>query len=177
MIFTRTTIDDVIIFEPEVYGDSRGYFYESYNKKRFEEIIGREVNFVQDNQSLSKKNVLRGLHYQNTPYSQGKLVRCISGEIFDVAVDLRPDSKTYKRWVGVYLSGENNKQLWIPEGFAHGFYVRSETAVFAYKCTSYYMPSEENTIRWDSPDIGIKWPLAEDEIIISAKDLAGKFNL
>ncbi|HCD2003259.1 TPA: dTDP-4-dehydrorhamnose 3,5-epimerase, partial [Citrobacter farmeri] len=135
---------------------------------------GRKINFVQDNQSFSSKNVIRGLHYQDEPYSQGKLVRCISGEIFDVAVDLRHNSATYGQWVGEYLSGENCKQLWIPEGFAHGFCVISDEAIFAYKCTNFYNPEAENTIRWDSPTLSIKWPVSEDELIISDKDLAGR---
>lgn len=170
----ETHIPDLLIFEPKKYGDSRGYFFESYNMKVFEEATGRKIDFVQDNQSFSSKNVIRGLHYQDEPYSQGKLVRCISGEIFDVAVDLRHNSATYGQWVGEYLSGENCKQLWIPEGFAHGFCVISDEAIFAYKCTNFYNPEAENTIRWDSPRLSIKWPVSEDELIISDKDLAGR---
>jgi len=170
----KTYISDVLIFEPQKYGDSRGYFFESYNMKVFEEAIGKKINFVQDNQSFSSKNVIRGLHYQDEPYAQGKLVRCISGEIFDVAVDLRNDSSTYGQWVGEYLSGENCKQLWIPEGFAHGFCVISDNAIFAYKCTNFYNPEAENTIRWNSAELSIKWPIDENEMIISNKDLAGR---
>lgn len=170
----ETHIPGVLIFEPQKHGDSRGYFFESYNMKVFEEATGRKIDFCQDNQSFSRKNVIRGLHYQDEPYSQGKLVRCISGEIFDVAVDLRTNSATYGQWIGEYLSGENCKQLWIPEGFAHGFCVVSDEAIFTYKCTNFYYPAAENTIRWDSPKLDIKWPVNEDELIISDKDLAGK---
>ncbi|EML9985559.1 MULTISPECIES: dTDP-4-dehydrorhamnose 3,5-epimerase [Citrobacter] len=170
----ETHIPGVLIFEPQKYGDSRGYFFESYNMKVFEKATGKKIDFVQDNQSFSRKNVIRGLHYQDEPYSQGKLVRCISGEIFDVAVDLRQNSATYGQWIGEYLSGENCKQLWIPEGFAHGFCVVSDEAIFTYKCTNFYNPAAENTIRWDSPELAIKWPVNGDEMIISDKDLAGK---
>lgn len=170
----ETHIPGVLIFEPQKFGDSRGYFFESYNMKVFEKATGKKIDFVQDNQSFSRKNVIRGLHYQDEPYSQGKLVRCISGEIFDVAVDLRQNSATYGQWIGEYLSGENCKQLWIPEGFAHGFCVVSDEAIFTYKCTNFYNPAAENTIRWDSPELAIKWPVNGDEMIISDKDLAGK---
>ncbi|HCQ3123674.1 TPA: dTDP-4-dehydrorhamnose 3,5-epimerase, partial [Escherichia coli] len=134
----KTEIPDVLIFEPKVFGDERGFFMESFNQRQFEEIVGRKISFVQDNHSKSKKGVLRGLHYQLPPFAQGKLVRCINGEVYDVAVDLRPESINYGKWVGIILSAENKKQLWIPEGFAHGFLVISEFAEFAYKTTNYY---------------------------------------
>ncbi|EGD4761119.1 dTDP-4-dehydrorhamnose 3,5-epimerase, partial [Escherichia coli] len=124
--------------------------------------------------SYSSKNVLRGLHYQSEPYAQGKLVRCIMGEVFDVAVDIRKESESYGQWVGVFLSEDNNRQLWIPEGFAHGFLVKSDKAIFAYKCTNFYNPSAENTIRWDSPDLAIEWPLDDEDLLISEKDLLGR---
>ncbi|WP_417651894.1 dTDP-4-dehydrorhamnose 3,5-epimerase, partial [Escherichia coli] len=138
---------EVLIFEPKKFEDSRGYFFESFNQRLFEDAVGKETLFVQDNQSYSSKNVLRGLHYQSEPYAQGKLVRCIMGEVFDVAVDIRKESESYGQWVGVFLSEDNNRQLWIPEGFAHGFLVKSDKAIFAYKCTNFYNPSAENTIR------------------------------
>ncbi|HBC2932241.1 TPA: dTDP-4-dehydrorhamnose 3,5-epimerase, partial [Escherichia coli O146] len=140
----------------------------------FEDAVGKETLFVQDNQSYSSKNVLRGLHYQSEPYAQGKLVRCIMGEVFDVAVDIRKESESYGQWVGVFLSEDNNRQLWIPEGFAHGFLVKSDKAIFAYKCTNFYNPSAENTIRWDSPDLAIEWPLDDEDLLISEKDLLGR---
>lgn len=151
-----------------------GYFFESFNQRLFEDAVGKEILFVQDNQSYSSKNVLRGLHYQSEPYAQGKLVRCIMGEVFDVAVDIRKESESYGQWVGVFLSEDNNRQLWIPEGFAHGFLVKSDKAIFAYKCTNFYNPSAENTIRWDSPDLAIEWPLDDEDLLISEKDLLGR---
>ncbi|ELH6628961.1 dTDP-4-dehydrorhamnose 3,5-epimerase, partial [Escherichia coli] len=144
-----------LIFEPKVFGDERGFFFESFNQKVFEEAVGRKVNFVQDNHSRSVKGVLRGLHFQIKPYSQAKLVRCVKGEVYDVAVDIRPESSTYCKWVGVFLSAQNKKQLWIPEGFAHGFVVVSDEAEFLYKTTNYYMPSAEGCIRWDDPALNI----------------------
>lgn len=156
------------------FEDSRGYFFESFNQRLFEDAVGKEILFVQDNQSYSSKNVLRGLHYQSEPYAQGKLVRCIMGEVFDVAVDIRKESESYGQWVGVFLSEDNNRQLWIPEGFAHGFLVKSDKAIFAYKCTNFYNPSAENTIRWDSPDLAIEWPLDDEDLLISEKDLLGR---
>ncbi|EEY2311266.1 dTDP-4-dehydrorhamnose 3,5-epimerase, partial [Escherichia coli] len=164
----------VLIFEPKKFEDSRGYFFESFNQRLFEDAVGKETLFVQDNQSYSSKNVLRGLHYQSEPYAQGKLVRCIMGEVFDVAVDIRKESESYGQWVGVFLSEDNNRQLWIPEGFAHGFLVKSDKAIFAYKCTNFYNPSAENTIRWDSPDLAIEWPLDDEDLLISEKDLLGR---
>ncbi|EFH8994319.1 TPA: dTDP-4-dehydrorhamnose 3,5-epimerase [Escherichia coli] len=170
----KTVIPEVLIFEPKKFEDSRGYFFESFNQRLFEDAVGKETLFVQDNQSYSSKNVLRGLHYQSEPYAQGKLVRCIMGEVFDVAVDIRKESESYGQWVGVFLSEDNNRQLWIPEGFAHGFLVKSEKAIFAYKCTNFYNPSAENTIRWDSPDLAIEWPLEDEDLLISEKDLLGR---
>ncbi len=166
---TRTKIDDVFTVEPTVFGDERGYFMETYNENDFKEE-GIDLTFVQDNQSLSTKGVLRGLHFQYTQ-PQGKLVRVIKGEVFDVAVDLRKDSDTYGQWVGVILTSENKKQLYIPEGFAHGFLVLSDTAEFAYKCTDFYLPEDEGGIQWNDPDIGIEWPIDNmDKIILSDKD-------
>ena len=145
------------IIEPKVFGDDRGFFLESFNLNRYEEALGQKLNFVQDNQSFSQKGVLRGLHIQN-PKAQGKLVSVVHGEVFDVAVDVREGSPTFGKWYGVYLSGENKKQFWIPKGFAHGFMVTSDTALFTYKCDDYYSPESEFSIRWDDPSIGIKWP-------------------
>lgn len=170
----KTVIPEVLIFEPKKFEDSRGYFFESFNQRLFEDAVGKETLFVQDNQSYSSKNVLRGLHYQSEPYAQGKLVRCIMGEVFDVAVDIRKESESYGQWVGVFLSEDNNRQLWIPEGFAHGFLVKSDKAIFAYKCTNFYNPSAENTIRWDSPDLAVEWPLDDEDLLISEKDLLGR---
>ncbi|EQV91226.1 dTDP-4-dehydrorhamnose 3,5-epimerase [Escherichia coli KOEGE 71 (186a)] len=166
----ETEIPDVLIFEPKVFGDERGFFFESFNQKVFEEAVGRKINFVQDNHSRSVKGVLRGLHFQIKPYSQAKLVRCVKGEVYDVAVDIRPESSTYCKWVGVFLSAQNKKQLWIPEGFAHGFVVVSDEAEFLYKTTDYYMPSAEGCIRWDDPVLNIDWPMKANELILSDKD-------
>lgn len=166
----KTEIPDVLIFEPKVFGDERGFFMESFNQKVFEEAVGRKVEFVQDNHSKSSKGVLRGLHYQLEPYAQGKLVRCVVGEVFDVAVDIRKSSPTFGKWVGVNLSAENKRQLWIPEGFAHGFLVLSDTAEFVYKTTNYYMPSAEGCVRWDDPVLNIDWPMKTNELILSDKD-------
>lgn len=172
MNISRTKIPDVLIIEPKVFGDERGFFYESYNHKNFEQAVGKEVNFVQDNHSKSTKGVLRGLHFQKAPYSQGKLVRCILGEVFDVAVDIRENSDTYGEWVGIVLSAENKRQLWIPEGFAHGFLVLSETAEFLYKATNYYHPESEGGIIWNDKNISIDWPIDNNNIILSQKDMA-----
>ncbi|PHM25744.1 dTDP-4-dehydrorhamnose 3,5-epimerase [Xenorhabdus ehlersii] len=168
----KTEIENLLIFEPKVFGDERGFFMETFNQKIFEEEIGKKINFVQDNHSKSNKGVLRGLHYQLEPHGQGKLVRCIVGEVFDVAVDIRKNSKTYGKWVGVNLSAENKRQFWIPEGFAHGFLVLSDTAEFIYKTTNYYAPNYEKSIKWDDKNIAINWPLANDPIL-SAKDQNG----
>lgn len=168
-----TTIADVKIIEPSVFGDERGFFMETWNQKQFEELVtGKSTKFVQDNHSKSKKGILRGLHYQ-TKNTQGKLVRVVSGEVFDVAVDIRKDSPTFGESVGVYLSSENKRQLWIPEGFAHGFYVTSDTAEFVYKCTDYYNPSAEVSIVWNDSTLSIDWPVS-DFPLLSDKDRAGK---
>lgn len=169
MKIIATCIPDVLIFEPQVFGDERGFFLESFNSKVFSQSIGREVDFVQDNHSKSCKGVLRGLHYQNPPYEQGKLVRCIVGEVYDVAVDLRKNSLTYRKWVGINLSAENKRQLWIPEGFAHGFLVISETAEFVYKTTNYYNKEHERGIRWDDESLNINWGDIGN-LILSEKD-------
>ncbi|OPA87017.1 dTDP-4-dehydrorhamnose 3,5-epimerase [Pseudomonas fluorescens] len=168
---TPLAIVDVVLFEPKVFGDERGFFFESFNHRSFEEAIGRPVRFVQDNHSRSVKGVLRGLHYQ-IQQTQGKLVRVVEGEVFDVAVDIRRSSPTFGRWVGAYLSAENKHQLWVPEGFAHGFVVLSETAEFLYKTTDYYEPAYERSILWSDPDLDIQWPLAGPPGL-SSKDQQG----
>ncbi|MGD8162226.1 dTDP-4-dehydrorhamnose 3,5-epimerase [Pantoea sp. FN0307] len=165
----KTDIPDVLIFEPKVFGDERGFFMESFNQRVFEESIGRKVNFVQDNHSKSIKGVLRGLHFQAAPYAQGKLVRCVVGEVFDVAVDVRKGSETFGQWVGVLLSADNKRQLWIPEGFAHGFLTLSETAEFFYKTTNYYHPDSDKGIIWSDKTINISWPEGYN-YILSEKD-------
>ncbi|EBB5999232.1 dTDP-4-dehydrorhamnose 3,5-epimerase [Salmonella enterica] len=165
----KTEIPDILIFEPKVFSDERGFFMESFNQKVFEEAVGRKIEFVQDNHSKSTKGVLRGLHYQVEPYAQGKLVRCIAGEVFDVAVDIRKDSETFGKWVGVNISSENKRQLWIPEGFAHGFLVLSDSADFLYKTSNYYSPIHERGIVWNDPTININWPINIDKIL-SEKD-------
>ena len=167
-----TAIPDVKIIEPKVFGDDRGFFFESFNQKRFEEAIGRQVVFVQDNHSRSAKGVLRGLHYQ-IQHPQGKLVRVVVGEVYDVAVDLRQSSPTFGQWVGVTLSAENKRQLWIPEGFAHGFVVTSEAAEFLYKTTDYWHPEHERCLVWNDAKLGIDWPLTEIPAL-SGKDAAGR---
>lgn len=164
-----TAIPDVLVIEPKVFGDERGFFFESFNQQVFNEALGLNVVFVQDNHSRSSRNVLRGLHYQIPPKPQGKLVRVVQGEVFDVAVDIRRGSATYGRWVGVHLSADNKKQLWIPPGFAHGFLTLSETADFLYKTTDYYSPQHERCIRWNDESIGIKWPVT-GPVVVSAKD-------
>lgn len=164
----KTEIPEVLLFEPNVFGDERGFFFESFNHKKFEQAVGYPVTFVQDNHSKSSKSVLRGLHYQSSPHAQGKLVRCVSGEVFDVAVDIRFGSPTFGKWVGVHLSAENKKQLWIPEGFAHGFVTLSETAEFLYKTTEYYHPESEASIIWNDSILNIKWPISD--IKLSQKD-------
>ncbi|MCI2291178.1 MULTISPECIES: dTDP-4-dehydrorhamnose 3,5-epimerase [Enterobacter] len=172
----KTDIPDVLIFEPKVFGDDRGFFFESFSQKVFEEAVGRKVEFVQDNHSKSCKGVLRGLHYQLEPYAQGKLVRCVAGEVFDVAVDIRKSSPTFGKWVGVNLSAENKRQLWIPEGFAHGFLVLSDVAEFVYKTTNYYHPECEKGLLWNDSSLNISWPI-KDEPQLSLKDSkAEKFS-
>lgn len=172
----ETTIPEVKIFEPRVFGDERGFFFESFNQKLFEEATGLKRQFVQDNHSKSVRGVLRGLHYQLPPMAQGKLVRVVQGEVYDVAVDIRQSSPTFGQWVGVHLSAENKRQLWIPEGFAHGFLTLSETAEFLYKTTNYYSPQDEGAIIWNDPQLAIDWPQT-GEIQLSVKDqLAPAFN-
>ena len=167
---TPLAIPDVLLIEPEVFGDERGFFFESFNQLEFDAAVGRKVHFVQDNHSRSARNVLRGLHYQ-IEQSQGKLVRVVAGEVFDVAVDIRRVSPTFGRWVGTRLSAENKRQLWIPEGFAHGFLVLSESAEFLYKTTDYYAPQHAHAIAWNDTQIAIDWPLA-GKPVLSAKDQA-----
>ena len=166
-----TAIPEVLIIEPAVFGDARGAFFESWNQRAFDALVGRDVRFVQDNHSASVRGVLRGLHYQ-VQNAQGKLVRVSEGEVFDVAVDLRRSSPTFGRWVGERLSAANNRMLWIPEGFAHGFVVLSERATFLYKATDYYAPAHERSLLWNDPAIGIVWPL-EGEPTLKPKDAAG----
>ena len=167
--FIETKIKDLYIIEPKVFGDDRGYFMESYNRRDFVEA-GLDMRFVQDNESKSKKGVLRGMHFQ-TKFTQGKLVRVIQGEVYDVAVDLRKGSPTYGAWEGILLSSENKKQFYVPEGFAHGFLVLSDEAVFNYKCTNLYSPEYDGGLLWNDPEVGIEWPLdGIDEIILSEKD-------
>lgn len=168
---TPLSIPDVVLFEPRVFGDERGFFFESFNQKVFEAAIGAPVQFVQDNHSRSARNVLRGLHYQ-IQQAQGKLVRVVQGEVFDVAVDLRKSSPSFGKWVGAVLSAENKKQLWVPAGFAHGFVTLSETAEFLYKTTDYYAPEHERCIRWNDPDLAIAWGV-EGEPLVSGKDSEG----
>ena len=170
MQVTPTAIPDVLVIEPKVFGDERGFFLESFNQKAFDAAIGRTVTFVQDNHSRSRKGVLRGLHFQQAPHAQGKLVRVIQGSVFDVAVDVRRGSATFGHWVGLELSAVNHKQLWIPAGLAHGFLVTSASADFLYKTTDYYEPASERALRWDDPAFGIAWPDIGEAPTLSAKD-------
>ena len=165
-----TVIADVLVLQPKVFGDARGFFLESFNQNAFDAAVGHHVNFVQDNHSRSARGVLRGLHFQKGAKAQGKLVRVTAGAVFDVAVDIRRDSPTFGRWVGVELSGENHRQLWVPPGLAHGFLVLSETADFLYKTTEFYSPADEGAVRWDDPDLGIAWPALGQPPTLSAKD-------
>lgn len=167
----RLAIPEVIVFEPKVFGDARGGFFESFNQRVFENSVGYSVAFVQDNHSVSSQGVLRGLHYQ-IKQPQGKLVRVVRGEVFDVAVDLRRGSPTFKQWVATYLSADNKKQMWVPPGFAHGFLVLSDTAEFLYKTTDYYAPEHERCLLWNDAEIGVQWPI-KDNAILSSKDAAG----
>jgi dTDP-4-dehydrorhamnose 3,5-epimerase len=169
---TVTSIPDVLVIEPKVFGDARGFFFESFNQKAFDEAVGRHVEFVQDNHSRSSKGVLRGLHYQ-IQQAQGKLVRVVRGSVYDVAVDIRRSSPTFGRWVGVELSESNHKQLWIPSGFAHGFLALSEVAEFLYKTTDYYAPAHERCIAWDDETLAIGWPSVGFPPVLSAKDALG----
>lgn len=169
---TPSQLPEVLIFEPRVFGDDRGFFFESFNQRDFEQLTGLGLQFVQDNHSRSARGVLRGLHYQ-IRHPQGKLVRVTHGEVFDVSVDLRRSSPTFGQWAGVTLSGENKRQLWIPPGFAHGFVVTSENAEFLYKTTDYWFPEHERSLLWNDPALGIQWPLS-GEPKLAAKDIAGK---
>ena len=172
MKFTPTAIPEVLLIEPKVFGDSRGFFMETWQQKEFNEQVS-EYSFVQDNHSKSSKGILRGLHYQ-LQQSQGKLVRVVQGSVFDVAVDMRKSSPTFGQWVGYELSAENNRMLWVPPGFAHGFYVMSDTAEFVYKCTDYYAPEFERSLAWDDPTVGIEWPIESGETpLLSEKDANG----
>ena len=170
MKVTPTAIAGVLIIEPRVFGDERGFFFESFNQQAFDDAVGRHVEFVQDNHSRSARGVLRGLHYQVEPHAQGKLVRVAQGCVFDVVVDIRPTSPTYGQWVGMELSHTNQRQLWIPPGLAHGFLVVSEHADFLYKTTGYYVPQAERSLRWDDADVAIAWPDVGVPVTLSAKD-------
>ena len=170
------SIPEVLLIEPRVFGDDRGFFYESFNQRAFNDATGLNLDFVQDNHSKSAQHVLRGLHYQ-IQQPQGKLVRVVAGEVFDVAVDLRRNSATFGKWVGEILSGKNSRQLWVPPGFGHGFLVLSETAEFLYKTTDYYAPAHERCIVWNDPTLAIKWPLGHAEPLLSGKDSAGQLFL
>ena len=165
-----TAVADVLIIEPKVFGDTRGFFMESFNQQAFNEATGSRFDFVQDNHSRSSRGVLRGLHYQLPPHAQGKLVRVTSGAVFDVAVDIRQGSATFGQWVGSELTAENHKQLWIPPGFAHGFVVLSDTADFLYKTTAYYAPQSDRGVLWNDPQIGIQWPNLGMDFLLSDKD-------
>jgi dTDP-4-dehydrorhamnose 3,5-epimerase len=167
-----TTLPEVLVLEPRVFGDQRGYFFESHNRRTFDAAIGLAVDFVQDNQSHSPRGVLRGLHYQLEPHAQGKLVRVTAGRVFDVAVDMRRSSPRFGRWAGIELSADNFRQLWIPPGFAHGFLVLSDSADVLYKATAYYAPSSERAVRWDDPDLAIAWPDLGTAPTVSEKDAA-----
>lgn len=170
-----TKIADVKIFEPAVFGDERGFFFESFSQRKFDDAVGRHVEFVQDNHSKSSKGVLRGLHYQLNPFAQGKLVRCVAGAVFDVAVDIRKKSPFFGQWVGVELSSDNKRQLWIPEGFAHGFLTLTDNTEFVYKTTNFYSKESERSILWNDPSINIDWP--ETNVLLSEKDkLASLFS-
>lgn len=169
MNFTKTGIEGVVIIEPKLFNDARGYFFESFSQREFDEAV-RRVRFVQDNESRSSRGVVRGLHFQKPPFAQSKLVRVISGAVLDVAVDIRRGSPTFGRHVAVELSGENHRQVFIPRGFAHGFSVLTESVVFQYKCDNYYSPESEGAIAWDDPDLGIDWKIASSDVILSEKD-------
>jgi len=169
MKMTRTDIEGLVVIEPRVFGDSRGYFFESFSQREFEKEVG-QVWFVQDNESKSSYGVVRGLHFQKPPHTQSKLVRVVKGRVLDVAVDLRRDSKTYGKYFSVELTEDNHLQLFIPKGFAHGFAVLSDEAVFQYKCDEFYAPESEGAIAWNDPDIGVDWQIPEDKVILSEKD-------
>lgn len=167
MEITKTPLDGLLIFKPEIFSDSRGYFMETFRQQIFEKL-GMEINFVQDNQSISSKGVLRGMHFQKAPHEQGKLVRVISGSVLDVAVDIRKESPTYKNWFSIELSGSNHLILWIPKGFAHGFLSLEDNTIFSYKCTAYYHPEYERSFRYDDPEVGIKW--GHGQPVLSERD-------
>lgn len=169
MKMTRTDIEGLVVIEPRVFGDSRGYFFESFSQREFEKEVG-QVRFVQDNESKSSYGVIRGLHFQKPPHTQSKLVRVVKGRVLDVAVDLRRDSKTYGKYFSIELTEDNHLQLFIPKGFAHGFAVLSDEAVFQYKCDEFYAPESEGAIAWNDPDIGVDWQIPEDKVILSEKD-------
>ena len=172
MKITPTALPGVLILEPKVFSDERGFFFESFNQREFDASVGKHVEFVQDNHSQSRRGVLRGLHYQLPPHAQGKLVRVCQGRVFDVAVDMRRGTATFGRWIGTVLDAEEQRQLWIPAGFAHGFLVLSEGAHFLYKSTAYYAPEAEQTVRWDAPELCIRWPDLGMTPILSTKDAA-----
>lgn len=171
MTVTETGIKDLFIIEPKIFGDERGYFFEVYSERDFHEATGLDIRFVQDNESKSARGVLRGLHFQNNPYSQAKLIRVVRGSVQDVAVDLRSGSPTFGRYVSVILSEENKKMFFIPAGFAHGFLTLEDDVIFQYKCSQFYEPSSEGSIRWDDPDIGVDWMLKDEKYILSPKDM------
>ena len=170
MNIIKTDIDGPLIIEPRIFGDSRGYFFESFNARDFKEGIGLDINFVQDNESRSHYGVVRGLHFQRPPFAQSKLVRCVKGRVVDVAVDIRKGSPTYGKYVACELSEDNHRQFFVPKGFAHGFAVLSKDAIFQYKCDDFYHPEAEGAIMWNDPDIGIDWPIPAEDIELSAKD-------
>jgi dTDP-4-dehydrorhamnose 3,5-epimerase len=173
MKVTPTELPGVLVLEPKVFGDARGFFMESFNQRTFDQAVGHEVKFVQDNHSRSARGVLRGLHYQLPPHAQGKLVRVTAGRVWDVAVDVRRGSATFGKWTGTELSGENHRQMWVPPGFAHGFVVLSDSADFLYKTTDYYAPQAERCVRWDDPALGITWPEVGVQFVLSGKDAVG----
>ena len=170
MNIIRTDIPDLLVIEPDIYGDSRGYFFESFSRRKFEDATGIKVDFVQDNESRSSYGVVRGLHFQKSPYAQAKLVRVVRGRVRDIAVDLRPDSPTFGKYHAIELSEDDHRQFFIPKGFAHGFSVLSEDAVLQYKCDEYYAPESEGGIAWNDPDLDIDWQIPKDKMIISPKD-------
>ena len=174
MNFEEKEIDGVILIKPNIFEDDRGHFFERFNKKKFQDFLDQEIHFCQDNESFSKKSTIRGLHYQLEPYSQGKLVHVVDGEIYDVAVDIRKSSMTFGKYVGCFLSSDNKKSLWIPPGFAHGFCVTSKTAIVNYKCSGYYNPKFERSLNWNDKTINIDWPIF-DSYIISKKDKSAPF--
>jgi dTDP-4-dehydrorhamnose 3,5-epimerase len=173
MKVTPTELPGVLVLEPKVFGDARGFFMESFNQRTFDQAVGHEVKFVQDNHSRSARGVLRGLHYQLPPHAQGKLVRVTAGRVWDVAVDVRRGSATFGKWTGTELSSENHRQMWVPPGFAHGFVVLSDSADFLYKTTDYYAPQAERCVRWDDPALGITWPEVGVQFVLSGKDAVG----